>query len=147
MARSLACTALAFLLVAVTAGTPLYAKSVSITVQDAWARPTPAGARTAAVYLTAVNHGSTSARIVSAETPVADRAEMHVDLKVGDAMQMRRVLGVDVPANGSTVFKPGGFHVMLIGLKASLIAGEKVPLTLELDRGGPIAVTVDVRKP
>ncbi|HET9149432.1 MAG TPA: copper chaperone PCu(A)C [Alphaproteobacteria bacterium] len=145
MARSLAGMALAFLLVAVTARAPLHAKDASITVENAWARPTPAGARTAAVYLTAVNHGSTPTRIVSAETPVADRAEMHIDLKVGDTMQMRRVLGVDVPANGSTVFKPGGFHVMLIGLKAPLTAGEKIPLTLELDRGGPITVTVDVK--
>ena len=147
MRRSLASSALAFLLVAVTTNVPVHAKDASITVEDAWARPTPAGVRTAAVYFKAINRGSTSTRIVSAATPVADRAEMHVDLRVGDTMQMRRVLGVDVPANGSTVFKPGGFHVMLIGLKASLTAGEKVPLTLELDRGGPIAVTVEVRKP
>lgn len=124
---------------------PLHAQNEAITVENAWARPTPGGARTAAVYLTAINHGSAADRIVSANTAVADRAEMHVDMMEGDVMYMRRVLGVDVPAGGKAVFAPGKFHIMLIGLKAPLKAGDKVPLTLHLDHGGAIAVTVDVR--
>jgi hypothetical protein len=134
------------LLAVIAAPEILRAQDKTITIENAWTRPTPGGAKTAAVYFTAVNGGATSDRIVSAETPAADRAEMHIDLMEGDVMRMRRVLGVDVPANGRTAFSPQSFHVMLIGLKAPLKAGDKVPLTLHFDHAGDVAVTVNVRQ-
>ena len=61
-------------------------------------------------------------------------------------MQMREITGgLPVPANGSVVLKPGSYHVMLIGLKKPLTAGETFPLTLTFAKAGNISVTVPVQ--
>ena len=65
---------------------------------------------------------------------------------VNGVMQMRQLAdGLPVPAGGSVVLKPGGYHVMLIGLKKPLAAGESIPLTLTFEKAGNISVTVPVR--
>ena len=141
MARTLAVAALAWLAVAACA----HAEGGAVELREAWTRPTPGGARTAAIYLTAVNHGAATDRIVAAQTPAAERAEIHVDIMDGNVMRMRHVMSVDVPAGGETAFKPGSFHVMLTGLKAPLKAGDSVPLTLTFEGAGAVTATVTVR--
>ena len=121
------------------------AQSNTLTVEDAWARPTPGIVKTAAVYFKVINRGTSSDRLVAASTPAADRAEMHINLHEGDVVRMRRVISIDVPAGGEQVFSPNGFHVMLTGLRQPLKAGDAVPLTLQFDHAGPITVTVNVR--
>ena len=65
---------------------------------------------------------------------------------VSGVMQMREVAdGLNVPAGGSVTLKPGSYHVMLIGLKRPLTAGETFPLTLSFAKAGNISVTVPVQ--
>jgi copper(I)-binding protein len=65
---------------------------------------------------------------------------------VNGVMQMRQLAdGLPVPAGGSVVLKPGSYHVMLIGLKKPLTAGETFPLTLTFAKAGNISVTVAVQ--
>jgi copper(I)-binding protein len=58
----------------------------------------------------------------------------------GEVMKMRRVQAVEVPAKGSAALQPGGFHIMLVGLKHPLQEGERFPLTLTFETAGEITV-------
>jgi copper(I)-binding protein len=60
---------------------------------------------------------------------------------------MRPIDYVEVPANGEAELKPGGMHIMLIGLKRDLKAGEKIPLVLVFENAGEIDVQAEVRAP
>jgi copper(I)-binding protein len=125
--------------------TVAWAQSASITVEDAWTRPTAGFVKTAAVYFTVVNSGGTADRLTAAESPAADRAETHINLREGDIVRMRRVISVDVSANGKTLFQPNGFHVMLTGLKVPLKAGDSISLSLQFADAGVITIPVTVR--
>jgi copper(I)-binding protein len=98
-----------------------------------------------AVYMTIVN-GATPDRLLKAQTEVASAAELHtVEMKDG-MMQMHPVEGgIAVPANGQVELKPGGFHVMLIGLKQELKPGMTISLALTFEKAGVKQVTADVR--
>jgi copper(I)-binding protein len=62
-------------------------------------------------------------------------------------MRMREVDSVDLPAGKKIVFEPGGYHIMLLGLKKKLVEGERFPLTLEFEKAGKITVDIAVDKP
>src|SRR6185436_10587301 len=100
-----------------------------VTVENAWARATPPGAKIAAGYLTIRNAGAAD-RLVSASSPAAEKVETHVTVKDGDVSRMREVKGYAVPAKGKVELAPGGSHLMLVNIKAPLKEGEKVPLVL-----------------
>ncbi len=140
---------LAFAAVLIAFVGPAFAQgtgAASITVEQPYARATPAGAKTGAVYMTIDNKSGTADRLTGALSDVADKLQIH-EMKVENGvMQMREIPGgLPIPANGSVVLKPGSYHVMLIGLKKPLTAGEKFPLTLTFEKAGNIAVTVPVQ--
>jgi copper(I)-binding protein len=126
--------------------THVSAQPSGIVVEDAWAPPTPGAAKTAAVYFTVINRGSTPDRIVGAVTAAAEHADMHTTIRDGDIMRMRRVVSVEIPAGGKAVFSPNGFHVMLTGLKAPLKMGDALPVTLKFAEAGDVPVVVTIRR-
>jgi len=85
-------------------------------------------------------------RVVGASSPVAGRVEMHVTMREGDVMKMREVTAFEVPAGGTFELKPGGAHLMLMDLKRPLKKGEKVPLTLKLEKGGELKMELTVEE-
>jgi copper(I)-binding protein len=85
-------------------------------------------------------------RVVGASSPVAGRIEMHVTLREGDVMKMREMKSFEIPAGGSFELKPGGAHLMLLDLKRPLKKGEKVPLTLKLEKGGEVKAELTVEE-
>ena len=88
----------------------------NIKVEDAYARATPPNLPNSAAFLTINNTGSSDIALVSAKSAIAKTVELHThDMKNG-MMKMYQVPKIDIKANSSTVLKPGGFHVMLIGL-------------------------------
>lgn len=115
-----------------------------IEVSDAWARATPPGARTAAMYLTLSNTGETLS-LIAANTPVAARAELHTHKHVDGMMRMEKVPAIEIPAGGTAELRPHGDHVMLFGLRQALVPGEWVTLTLEFDDGRTLELEVPVR--
>jgi copper(I)-binding protein len=121
-------------------------KTSSIAVEQPWARATPAGARTGAVYMTLANKANTVDRLTGASSDVAAKVQIHEMAVVNGVMQMRQLAnGLAIPAGGSVMLKPGSYHVMLIGLKKPLTAGETLALTLDFAKAGNISVTVPVR--
>lgn len=116
-----------------------------LTVSHPWARATAGPARAGAAYLTITNHGQKMDRLLAVATPAAKRASVHVTLMEQGVMKMRPVKAVEVHPGEPAVLQPGGMHVMLMGLKAPLEAGERFPMTLTFENTGVIEILVTVK--
>jgi copper(I)-binding protein len=121
-------------------GTPVRA-------DGAWARPTVTGQTAGGAFLRLENRGAGADRLLSARSPVAERVELHRMSMEGDVMQMRQVDGIDLPPGQAVELKPGGLHLMLMGLKRPLEAGSRVPLVLQLLKAGELKVELQVGQP
>jgi periplasmic copper chaperone A len=135
---------LAFAAGLIVASTAL-AQTGQIEVNNGWARATPGKAENGAAYVTIAS--PTADRLVSVSTPLAKQAELHTMEMKGMVMQMRPVAGIDISAGQPVSLKPGGEHIMLLGLTQPLREGQTFPLTLTFEKAGSQAVTVTVEKP
>ena len=111
-----------------------------LVISHPWTRATASTQKVGAVFMEIVNHSNDADRLVSASSPEADTVEVHGHFKDGDVMRMRRVDGVEVPADGSAVLAPGGYHVMLIGLKGPLLEETTIDVTLEFEHAGKVEI-------
>ena len=123
---------------------PALTQTGQLEVSDAWARATPAKAENGVAYLTI--RTPTPDRLVSVSSPVAKKAELHTMEMAGMVMKMRPLAGLDIPAGQSVTLKPGGEHIMLMGLNGRLRGGQSFPLTLTFEKAGAREVTVSVEK-
>jgi len=121
-------------------------KLVGIRASDAWALALPPVSQTGAAYLTLVNDGAETQRLVSASGEIADRVEIHNHVMDGGVMKMRPVEHVEVEPGSKITFEPGGLHVMLIGLREPLVAGESFVIDLQFDDGGSLKTEVSIRQ-
>jgi len=115
-----------------------------IEVSEPWSRATPPRAPNGAAYMTLDNRGTEPDRLVAAESPAAERVEIHAHLMEGGIARMREVEAIEVTPGSATVLQPGGLHVMLMGLRAPLAEGATLPLTLVFERAGRIEVEARV---
>ncbi|HVM81504.1 MAG TPA: copper chaperone PCu(A)C [Stellaceae bacterium] len=122
------------------------APSSTLSVDQVWARATPGGAKTGAVYLTVVNGTASDDKIVGASTPAAREAQLHTMIDDNGVMKMRELKSIDVKAGATVTLKPGGMHVMLLGLTKPLKPGDSFSLTLEFEKGGKKELAVAVTK-
>ncbi len=116
----------------------------SISVEKAWARPTVAAVKTGAAYVTIIDRGAPD-RLIGASTPIAGEAGLHETIHDGDVMKMRPVDGLPIPSNSPVTFTPGGYHIMLMGLKQPLKAGQTFALALKFQNAGTVETMVTVR--
>jgi len=114
-----------------------------ITVHDAWARASAGNASAGAAYLTLIG-GTEPDQVVGVTTQVAATAEVHESFTDGGVMKMRAAPALTVPAGKTVSLAPGGYHVMLMGLKQPLIAGQSFPLTVNFAHAAPVTVEVKV---
>ena len=77
-------------------------------------------------------------------TPAAKMAGLHETRQVDGVMKMQHVDGIDIPANGTLEMKPGGYHIMLMGLNAPLKEGDEIDLTLTFEKAGEVKVKAKV---
>jgi periplasmic copper chaperone A len=114
-----------------------------VLIQDAFARASPAGAPTGGAFAIIVNNGQAADRLVSATSPAAKTVELHETVDENGVMKMvHHPEGWEIPASGTLELKPGGKHIMLIGLTAPLEAGKKIQITLNFEKAG--AQTIDM---
>ena len=150
-------------MMACTQTPPAPAASQGINAQDIWARPATMmgsmpmegdaeqmqhGGANSAVYMVLANGGAAADRLVAAQADVSNAVEIHETKMEGDVMRMAQVEGgIEVPAGGQVELKPGGYHVMLIGLTRDLAVGDTFPVTLEFESGKSLVVEAEVRQP
>lgn len=120
-----------------------FAEGVSVT--DPHVRLVPPTAENTGVFMLLKNPGAKDVKLVGAASPAAKKVELHTVVKEGEVMKMRPVPEIAVKAGGETALKPGGFHVMLLGLNQPLKEGEAVPVTLKFDDGSSQELQAPVR--
>jgi periplasmic copper chaperone A len=108
------------------------AAQAQTTVQDAWIRGTVPQQKATGLFAQITS--KTDGRLVSASSPVAGVVEIHEMAMDGNVMKMRALpKGLDLPAGQQVDLKPGGYHVMMMGLKQQLKAGDTVSVTLVVE--------------
>ena len=105
-----------------------HADAAHVKVENAWARASVAGQQASGAFMRLT--AQEPLKLVGVETAAAAVAEVHEMKMEGDVMKMRAVTGLDLPAGQAVELKPGGYHVMLMDLKAPLAKGSTVPVTL-----------------
>ena len=121
------------------------AKVGEIRIEAAFARATPGGVKDGAAFMTLHNAGAQSDRLVAVKAANAARVQLHNHVMEGGVARMREVPGLDVPAGARVELKPGGYHLMMLGLKAPMKEGDSVPLELRFERSGSVVVNVPVK--
>jgi hypothetical protein len=137
------------------------AATSGILLENAWARRAPAmahgqpgghgatmghgGSGNGAVYVTVMNRGASPDALVGAATDAAASVELHETVQEGGVMKMRPLPRFEVPAGGRLEMKPGGHHIMLLGLTRDLKPGDTVTVTVTFEKAGRMTVEAPVR--
>ena len=120
--------------------------SSSLMVEGAFARASSGHGKNSAAYLSINNHSPKDDYLIEAKTNVAAMTSIHNHINDKGIMKMRAVKQIAIPANGSIKLQPGGFHIMLMGLKKPLREGDKFDLTLIFKKAGTVLCSVLVKK-
>lgn len=118
------------------------ADQAGIRVEHAWSRAMPAGA-TGVVYLTVTARG-TPDTLTGVASPVAAAAGLHQSTDEAGVIKMRPVASLPLRPGKPLTLAPGGYHIMLTGLKQALVAGASFPVTLTFARAGAVTVVATV---
>jgi periplasmic copper chaperone A len=108
--------------------------AAEVTVRDAWVRGTVPAQTTTGAFMTLTS--TTEAKLVAVASPVAKTAEVHESMMHGNTAHMHEIEALALPAGKPVTLKPGGYHVMLMGVSRPLKPGDTVPLTLTIEEKG-----------
>ena len=119
--------------------------STPILVSKAWGRATAPSAPTGAIYLRLDNPNGVPDHLTAVTSPAAETVQLHTHLRGPDgALVMTRFDSLEIPAHGSVTHAPGGYHLMLFGLKQPLVVGQQVTLNLAFTLSGSVPVTATI---
>ncbi|WP_281648924.1 copper chaperone PCu(A)C [Parendozoicomonas sp. Alg238-R29] len=118
----------------------------NIQITEPRVRAMPPGSPNTAAYLTIKNLGKSDIALVKADSPVAESVMLHDNVKKNGKMSMVHQHSVTIPAGKRVKFKPGGLHIMIMGLNKNLTIGEMVPLELHFSNGKVLNVKAPVKK-
>jgi copper(I)-binding protein len=118
----------------------------AVSLEGAWVRALPPTQPNTAAYLTIKNGGTESLEIVSARAAGADRVEFHTTREVDGYVRMEQLATLKLAAGQSLALAPGGTHLMLLGLNAMPVPGDRVSLCLTLATGPEVCTDASVRK-
>lgn len=121
------------------------ARAGGVKVENAWLRATLPGQKVAGGFMDIT--ADRDLTLVEASSPLAETVEFHSMAIEDGHMRMRALKSIALPRGRTVGLRPGGLHVMLIGLKAPILAGRPVPVHLIFDdgRGGKTSKTVNLR--
>lgn len=121
-------------------------KTGSLSIQHPWSRETATGQAVGGGFMVVTNASAKPDKLVGATTPLAREVQLHTMSMEGGVMRMRQVEGgIAVPAKGKLEMKPGGYHLMFMGLKRPLKKGERFPVTLRFQTAGTLKVQFAVQ--
>jgi hypothetical protein len=116
----------------------------NIVVSQPWARATTA--KVGGAYLTLRNTGRAADRLLKIVSPAAAAVEIHETRIEGGSASMRRVDRLEIKPGARVELRPGGMHLMLMGLEKPLKEGERVKLVLSFDVAGSVEVEATIEK-
>lgn len=118
-----------------------------LTLTNAWTRATPPKAKAGGGFIQITNNGSETDILVSASSSISKKVELH-EMSVTDGIMKMRELanGIEIPAGETVSLKPGGLHIMFMGLVEGLQQGATVPVTLTFENAGQVKVELSVAK-
>lgn len=125
---------------------PFAQAATDVSAQHAYARATPPNAPTSAVFVEFENKGDTERVIVAASTSAAGKVELHDVIKEGDVMKMRQVEQITLPAQSTTVLKPGSLHIMLFQLAEPLVEGNEIDVEVTFANGDTQSFKAPIKK-
>ena len=134
------------LLIALSFIVSFSAQAMDIQVKEGYIRAVPPTSAVTAAFMEVHNQGNKARALVSASSAAAEAVELHTHTNIDGVMQMRQVEKIDLQAKSTTHLKPGGLHIMLIGLKAPLQTDELVLINVTLDDGSLLELNLPVRK-
>jgi len=118
----------------------------NIVISDAWVREVPPGTSMSAGYLTIENKAKNDDKLIGISSDVAESAELHISkVDENDVATMEMIKTLDLPSGETIELKPGGMHIMLIGLKESLVGKDSVRLNLNFEKSGEVKVEAPVK--
>lgn len=123
----------------------LAASASGFSVEDAYIRAMPPGRNATAAYLSVTNNHAKACSIIGGSASIAAKLEVHQQLMSDGMMKMRPVTAVAVAAGDTLELRPGGFHLMLLGIDAELVPGESHKMSLQTEDCGAIELTAVVR--
>lgn len=124
---------------------PVFAAD-TVSIEGAWTRATPPGAVNSATYAQLVNSGTEDRTIVSATTDAAEKVELHTVIAEDNMMKMRQVPYINIPAGSMTELKPGGLHIMFLGINEQLKDGGQVTVEVEFANGDKMSFDSPIKK-
>jgi len=131
----------AMLVFATTAVSAHEYKAGSIEIKHPWSRATPKGASVAGGYLKLINTGTAPDRLVGGTSEIAGKFEIHEMSMDNGVMKMRPLAnGIEIKPGQTVEFKPGGYHLMFVGISKPLEQGKRVKGTLEFEKAGKVDV-------
>ncbi len=118
-----------------------------IKLETPWTRATPGASKRGGGFMTITNTGTETDRLVTGSSPRAGKVEFH-EMAVNDGVMVMREVegGIEIPAGATVELKPGGYHVMYMGITSPFTMGETVPTTLTFEKAGTIDVEFAVEK-
>ena len=125
-----------------------YAEPVNagnLTIDNTFTRATVPGQKNAGGFLSIANKGADD-KLISATSNVASEVQIHEMKMDGNVMQMKQIDGLTVPAKGKVELKPGGYHLMFMGLKSPLKAGDTIDVQLKFEKAGAVNVKLPVQE-
>ena len=115
----------------------------SLEISQPWTRATPATAQSAGGFLTVTNKGTTPDRLIAVRSAVSAKAEVHEVRMENNVMKMRELeKGLEIAPGATVMLKPGGYHIMFMGLKAPIAKDSEIPVTLVFEKAGSIDVAL-----
>lgn len=121
------------------------AVAAPLAVEDGYVREMPPGQTVSAAFMVLHNTTAKPIAIVGAASDAADQAEIHNHRHSADGMRMEKVIRLEIPAEGRQSLQPGGYHLMLIGLKRPLKAGDTIGITLFDEMGKSYGAKLPVK--
>jgi copper(I)-binding protein len=118
----------------------------ALQISAPWARATPKGASIGGGYLKITNTGTVPDRLLGGSTPISGKIEVHeMSMASGGVMKMRQLAGgLEIKPGETVELKPGGAHMMFVGLKQQLSQGGHFKATLQFEKAGKVDIDFSI---
>ncbi|WP_136657539.1 copper chaperone PCu(A)C [Nitratireductor sp. XY-223] len=114
-------------------------------VSQPWTRAMLPGQKVGGGFVIIENKGADDDRLLSVSSPVTDRVEVHEMAVVDDVMRMRPLPdGLAILAGATVELKPGGYHLMFMGVEDAFEEGDMVPVVLSFEKAGDVELMLSV---